>query len=423
MVRALLTAAFLVATSAIAAPARPIVANPRAIVRSPFSPRRAARPLPDEAILSIDRQSFLAKRDYVDLRKAVTALLREYNPDQHFFIGTGRDPAPLIAALQNLGGERLAMNFPASNITGAWQPGGPVVPKIAAKLTPKLFGQYFKRLIPDAALRREILRGDRVLVLLDQSNSGKTPATLEPFLRAYLDSIGSKAKTAKVAFGPKDYPFWPGVTKISTGRFPEVAKYNQPSYEGIVSQYPRHVLGVNAIEDLVEQPGFGLYKAALKKRMQEDTELHRFLTEELGVKITPNIEMAVRERLAREEAQRQERARIQFERVVRTYPVIPLGSLKALIAILPVVRDRKRPTTLTPNAVRLANWLERGMVERRKVAEVDQAVAEQGPQFLTRPFVREAERALREYKIQPHDYRLLQEAALRASTNLSSVQR
>ena len=79
----------------------------------PFRP--GLSPLEDKPLLTIGNGRFVGARAYRDLSAAARELLRRYPADRHYFIGLGRDPAPIIAFLQNLGGRQLAINFPASS--------------------------------------------------------------------------------------------------------------------------------------------------------------------------------------------------------------------------------------------------------------------------------------------------------------------
>jgi len=62
---------------------------------------------------SIAASGYVNKREYADLKGGVIELLRRYPRTKYFFVGLGRDPAPVIAFLQNLGEKQLAVNLPA----------------------------------------------------------------------------------------------------------------------------------------------------------------------------------------------------------------------------------------------------------------------------------------------------------------------
>jgi hypothetical protein len=245
-------------------------ADGRAKFRSPFVAGQRMKELPDGPLVRILGNDHVDAKQYRDLSRAIQTLLKRYPADRHYFIGTGRDPAPIIAALENIGGRAMAMNFPASNIVQS------------NNITPELLVKYFQRLIPNEGMRRDILSGRRTLVLLDQSSTGKTPDSLAPYFREFFDHIGSKAKMIKLAFAQPGDGLIEGVRKISTGPMPDVGTYLYAPYEGIVSEYPRHVLGHDRISQLVQRNAYVRFKAAVLERMKRDKGLHRFLMQEGG---------------------------------------------------------------------------------------------------------------------------------------------
>ena len=58
------------------------------------------------------------------------------------------------------------------------------------------------------------------------------------------DAIGSSAQMIKLSFAPDRSGFHEDVQLISTRGFPDVANYLYEPYEGVVSEYPRHELGI-----------------------------------------------------------------------------------------------------------------------------------------------------------------------------------
>jgi hypothetical protein len=254
------------------------------ILRSPFVPH--LRKLSEDSIVRIERHRFLSQRKYQDLRNAVVTLLRRYPPSRHYFIGTGRDPAPLIAALQNLGGRRLAISFPASNIVGG----------SGTSITSDLMDKYFRRLVPDAGLRQEIFDGKRAIVLVDQSSSGKTPHTLAPYIRRYLQRIKSPAEIKKVALTESKDNVYKDVNWISTKPFPDVDRYLYDPYEGVVSEFDHHVLGSDDINSLKPRAAYQRFKQAVLERMKRDPELHKFLTSRFGARRDSDVAEADRDR-------------------------------------------------------------------------------------------------------------------------------
>jgi hypothetical protein len=271
--RALLACA-LVAASATATLAASLAPQARLGFTSRYQPGRGR--LPRGALVELGRPgnktAHMTAAQYQDLSLAIRTILKRYPADKHYFIGTGRDPAPLVAALELLGGRPMAMTFPASHI----------VSDDHDTITPELIGRYFERLIPDAQMREQILHGRRKLVLLDQTRTGKTPNSLAPFIQAYLDRIGSRAEIVKLAIAPRGSSLYAGVQRISTQRFSDVGEYLTYPYEGVVSEFPRHLIGTHPISALRPRAAYGKFKAAMLERMKRDRELDRFLHTEGG---------------------------------------------------------------------------------------------------------------------------------------------
>ena len=224
---------------------RPVLSVPR---------RRGPPTLGAEEIVHIQGQRFLARSHYEDLKGAGLELLRRYRPDRHFFLALGRDPAPIAAFLQNLGGPNLAVNFTASG------KGWPA--------TSQQWARYFRALVPE-----HIFDSGRDIVLIDQTNagSGRTIALFEPVMMEYLASIGSKAKVKKVGFSTG--PLQNGVEHIDVAPYPDVGRYLYSPYEGVVSEYERHVPGSDTLETVLPRPAYQQYRAAVMDRMREDRSL------------------------------------------------------------------------------------------------------------------------------------------------------
>ncbi len=239
------------------------------VVKRPY--HAGLRPLSDDTIVQINDfhgnpTDHMSKETYEQLRDAMVEAMRMYDPRTHYFVGLGSDPHPIIAFLQNLGGKKLATNFPAS---GKYQQGLPI----------QTFDPYARKLIPP-----EVLNGSKTLVLLDQTNSmmGRdgTLAQIAPLFQQYLESIGSPAKVVQLAFSPYPHPEGTGV--IDTNKYPEVGKFLGHPYEHVVSQYDHHVLGQNTPGQLVELPAYGQFKDAMLQRMKRDETLDQFLKEKLA---------------------------------------------------------------------------------------------------------------------------------------------
>lgn len=429
-------------------------------LHSPLSPRKMLRPLSTRALVNLKmdddfqrtRYAHVSLRKYTDLRNGIETLLRKYNPKDYYFIGTGRDPAPLIAMLENLGGRNLAMNFPASNITGDDV-------ETAKQIRPKLLDAYFHRLIPDEKIRQDVLFGNRTIVLLDQSSSGKTPDSFAPYLRKYLNSIRSKVKIAKVTFtqSVNAEGIRSGVDHIATDSFPDVGRYLYAPYEGVVSRFPHHTLGQDAIEELIPRPEYERFKDAVYARMQRDLELHRFLTRELGVQADPQVEKDVApkvqeiereverkrereegrlarqraaeekrlleekrteeerlaaERLAAEKAERAEQRRLRRES--KDFPQRTSASLTQAEEKMKPVGDNESGF-FSRNGQVLSDWLQERLDTRAKIAAFDAPTREAGPNPLVALFVRTIDRALDNGLVRHRDYRRLLAQALSAT--------
>jgi hypothetical protein len=267
----------LAASSALAPPlARPAWAMARQAVapvskplpwKSPF--RRGLARLTRGPLLDLGGKLHVDARQYRDLSAATQHLLSLYPPASHYFVGLGRDPAPIIAFLQNLGGKELAINFPASSCF-AWN------------ATAEVLAPYVKRFIPE-----EVLTSGKTIVFVDVSTSGRGLDHYVPLIEPSLQG----RKFIKAVFGARFYGNpapWkiytqdPGDKRvIDTAPFPEVNKFFDDPYEDVVAEYPRHAPGFDNVKDLDStRPEYQQYRDALMQRMQRDPKLHRFLTKQ-----------------------------------------------------------------------------------------------------------------------------------------------
>src|SRR5437867_4161369 len=64
-------------------------------IKSVYSRTKASQPLPDTHLVTIQNCQLVTKAQYNDLSKAIQVLFEKYHPDNHYFIGTGGDPAPI----------------------------------------------------------------------------------------------------------------------------------------------------------------------------------------------------------------------------------------------------------------------------------------------------------------------------------------
>jgi hypothetical protein len=222
--------------------------------------------LSDGPIVEIAQTKHMARPVYDQLRDAMIEAMTMYDLKTHYFIGLGSDPHPILAFLENIGGRGLATNFPASG-------------KGYDKLDPMVLDAYVRRLIPP-----EVLNGSKTLVFIDQTESSATRegtlAQVSRVFEAYLRRIGCRAKIERLAFSPFHHPDGTGV--VDTGQYPEVGKFLKPPYEHVVSEYDRHVLGSNKVEQLLPRPAYEQFKAAMLERMKRDDKLDAFLRHALG---------------------------------------------------------------------------------------------------------------------------------------------
>jgi hypothetical protein len=262
LVRRSLVLALLLASATAVAQQRP----PR--FTRPFKPGLPGH-VGEGPVLNLQGRQHVDHLQYRDLRAATYHLLKEYPADRHYFIGIGRDPAPIIAFLQNLGGRQLAINFPASS-------------NEASQATQEVLATYVAKLVPP-----EILTGDRTIVFLDATSSGRA-------LDHYVPRIGPSLNGRpffKLAFGvrsggQKNTTIYtnPGDKRvIDTTPFPEVDRFYTEPYEDVVSEYPRHGPGTHPISDLDSpRQEYRQYRDALNQRMERDPELDHFLRHEAG---------------------------------------------------------------------------------------------------------------------------------------------
>lgn len=247
-----------------------------AVVKRVFNPARLETKLPPHWLIA--GRSYMSLQEYRDLRNGCMEILRRYPPDKYYFVGLGRDPAPVIAFLQNLGGKELAVNLPGtSNIQ--WAKSG---------LKPEDVARHI-----EAAIPQHILVGKRQIVVLDVTSSGKTPAIFGPFIDKYLRQHGNRNKVVRLALSwnniprnsyyraPKYRLEW-----IDTTAWSDFNNYNTGKYEGHwrpgiggfgIAQHQRHVMGPGVNPPTKTNPNYRAFKKALLARMEQDRKLDRFL--------------------------------------------------------------------------------------------------------------------------------------------------
>jgi hypothetical protein len=223
----------------------------------------AKDPGPD-SVAVIAHAPHMNAAEYHDLKAASLVLLKKFSPASHYFVFLGRDAAPISAFMQNLGGHQLAVNFPAAS-------------NHANNDTPEVMSKYVDRFIP-----KEALRGDRKIVVVDASATGRGLDYWVPKLQPHLPGVEVIKAVYLVTGGTLHIPG--NKTVFSTSAFPEVDKYFGGDYENVIAEYPRHVPGYHPVADIAQpRPEWTQFRQAVMKRMEADTELDQALTQIGGV--------------------------------------------------------------------------------------------------------------------------------------------
>jgi hypothetical protein len=198
---------------------------------------------------------------------------------------------------------------------------------------------------------------------------------------------------------------------INTDNMPDVGNYLYQPYEGVVSQYPRHVLGQDSIDELVERDEYRMFKKAVTARMQRDGELHAFLMNEGGPAFRAET---AEERQEREEAEARYQAELREK--AKDVPVLMARALKKLVTSLPEREEgHDKGPYLSPNAEQLNGWLGRALSDLVEAGELAPEVKQGGPNLVVAVFMDEVERAREASKIRNRDYRRLMGHAMSAA--------
>jgi hypothetical protein len=289
--------------------------------------------------------------------------------------------------VQNLGGRELAVNFPASS-------------NESGRDTPAVMAQYVQNIIP-----KEALKGDRKIVIVDATSSGRALDYWVPKLQPHMPGV----TTIKAAFAN---PTWnihraPGDKVVfSTAQFPIVDQYFGGQYENGISEFPRHAPGAHPISDVAKsRPEWTQFRKAIMARMEADTELDKALNEIGGVEAaTPE---ARRKRKAEMATQRSQAAKEVVE--LRRFPTIMKAESKELLANLgPRGEGHEKGPYLGENGTTLNTWLIATLGTYEKAAKVSRAAQTAGPNMVTLHFITDVlEPALAAKQIRNRDYRRL----------------
>ena len=359
-------------------------------------------------LLQLGAASHVTAAQYNDLSLAVQTLLTKFPADKHYFVGIGRDPAPIIAFLQNLGGKQLAVNFPASSNS-------------AGSTRVDVLPTYVNKLIP-----AEALASGRTIVFVDVTSTGRALNHYVPLLTPLLK--GAKVKRAAFAA-----PNWTNILQrpgenhvIDTTPFPDVPNYFGGIYENVVAEYPRHVPGASPITDL-DNPlaGYTNYRNAVLQRMQRDEGLHRFLTTQGGSAFIPESPAEAAARVVAEKAEAEartaaekvaEEARVAKERSerakelvhARAFPSEVQKTIEKLVSSLPARAEGPDKGPYLSDSAKLMNdWLKESVGAQAKVATMVPSVRRAGVNLVVGTFMDKVEQARAEKKIRNRDYRRL----------------
>jgi hypothetical protein len=249
----------------------------RPVVKRVFDSAKRNVQLPE--FFNIAGHSYLSATEYQDLRGGCLALLKRFPPHKFFFVGMGRDPAPVIAFLQNLGERELAANLPGTSNIG-WKDNVHVA-DVARHV--------------EAAIPQKILDGKRQLVLVDVTSSGKTPAIFKPFMDRYLQERGNPLPTVPLGMS------WINLTRNDYGRAGQVEWFDVtpwPDFQGYygcrgkyegnwteanggygIAEHQRHEMGPNVQPPTKTNPNYTAFRDALRQHMARDAELDQALSQ------------------------------------------------------------------------------------------------------------------------------------------------
>ena len=145
----------------------------------------------------------------------------------------------------------------------------------------------------EAAIPEKILKGERQIVILDVTSSGKTPALFGPYLDKYLQARGNTTPSVKLAFSwnnvkaPNltyaaqltdwiDTNLWADFRQYFTGKCE--GSWNETNGGNGIGEHQRHSMGPNVQPPTKTNPNYKAFRDALLLRMEQDAELDGFLS-------------------------------------------------------------------------------------------------------------------------------------------------
>jgi len=134
--------------------------------------------------------------NYPEIKAIVTEILKQYPAEEHYFLGIGRGPTPIIAFIQLMG--ISAENIPLSHfgyfpIDNEWGKVAPAPVEVKGSLMFKRIFEHFESYIPSA---KDI--GSKKLVIIDFSYTGLSIVSVHSFLKVFLEQKRSGIRLGMV---------------------------------------------------------------------------------------------------------------------------------------------------------------------------------------------------------------------------------
>jgi hypothetical protein len=391
------------------------VSAAKARMKKLYDPK--AQPISSGALMQGGGQGHLSQAQYDVLKYAAKEVLKRFPPKDHYYIGIGRSPSFLVAMLQNLtsdevSSEEVAMNFPASGLHdgGAHDD-----------------ASYFRHL--DALVPKEVLTGNRTIVLLDRSrpfngnaaSGGASLQMMKGILERYLAQKGSKVKVAAAgfAYGALNPAFQVTHIAFDNRTQNELERVSMPYYEA-VAEWPQHRITPTA-QIPSRRNDYQTYKKFLKERMIRDSELDTFLDKHISseLHVLTKEEQEAELKLQAEQLKKEQALLLkEKEALVKTAQAFPAKmkkDLTALINQLSVHEDTEKHPYFSPNATQLNAWLQQAFKDQAAAGQLAPEVTAAGPNLVVRTFVDAVEQARIANKIRNRDYRRLVGHAMSAA--------
>jgi len=212
--------------------------------------------LGDQALMPSPQ--LLNRANYENLRNYGKAIMQKFPPDRYYYVGVGRTAGPVIAFLKNVSGD-IAANFPSSQAGGA--------PAGLASFRDN-YHAHVDAMIPEA-----VRRGDRKIVLIDQSG-GSSLKGIKAVFDDYRASGKPMPEVEMLTLGMTA----PGLHSIDLGQ--EFWRNRESVAEFIGETADKgHVMHTAAgtLSALKRNPAYVEHRRRLVDRMRRDADLDTFL--------------------------------------------------------------------------------------------------------------------------------------------------